>query len=71
MYIRNPGIGLFLIIRITYVIIYTDCAYSVPNVHMKEEVRLWTETITKKGNWPDSSENLVQHFTVHFQIQAA
>ncbi len=25
----------------------------------------------KKGNWPDSSEDLLQYLTVHFQIQAA
>jgi hypothetical protein len=24
-----------------------------------------------KGNWPDSSEDLLQYLTVHFQIQAA
>jgi hypothetical protein len=37
---RNVGIGLFLIIMITYVSIFTKCAYSFPNVHTKEDLRL-------------------------------
>ncbi len=44
--------------------------FSKCTVHMKEVQAHEQKSSQKNENWPDSSEDLLQYLTVHFQIQA-